>query len=182
MASASPAANRAKATDQEFDALYRHEFAFVWRMLRFHGVGEAAIEDAVQDVFLVVHRRWSDWRRDSRERVPRAWLFSCVRRVAASQRRKQARHERKIAAASAHGSDAPIDDGITDRAVLRDLMRVLEGMEELNRTVFVLAEIEGMTAPEIAELLGAKPNTIYWRLRTARAHVAQAMAADGSER
>ncbi len=176
-------ASRASPTDeQEFDALYRRELAFVWRMLRFHGVPEAAVEDAVQDVFMVVHRRWADWRRDSRARKPRSWLFGIVRRVAASHRRSQARHERRLAAAPAPRPDPPVEQRAAEREALAALESSLAALDEINRTVFVLAELEGMTAPEIAELLGAKTNTIYWRLRSARAHVAAAMATDRSER
>jgi RNA polymerase sigma-70 factor (ECF subfamily) len=40
--------------------------------------------------------------------------------------------------------------------------------------VFVLAELEQMTAPEIAEALSVNLNTVYARLRAARREVEQA--------
>ena len=40
-----------------FDEVYAENVAFVWRVLRTFGVTDAQIEDAVQDVFVVVHRR-----------------------------------------------------------------------------------------------------------------------------
>ena len=40
-----------------FDEVYEAHFAFVWRVLRTFGVPDTALEDAAQDVFVVVHRR-----------------------------------------------------------------------------------------------------------------------------
>ena len=40
-----------------FDDIYAQHAPFVWRILRTFGIGDAQIEDAVQDVFVVVHRR-----------------------------------------------------------------------------------------------------------------------------
>ena len=40
-----------------FDALYDEHFAFVWRSLKRLGVPVAALDDAVQDVFIVALRR-----------------------------------------------------------------------------------------------------------------------------
>ncbi|MEZ4380340.1 MAG: sigma factor [Nannocystaceae bacterium] len=39
--------------------LYRQEFAFVWRTLRYLGVPAASVEDAAQEVFITAHRRLS---------------------------------------------------------------------------------------------------------------------------
>lgn len=168
------------APREAFDALYRRELGFVWRMLRYHGVPEATIEDAVQDVFVVVHRRWADWDHGS----PRSWLFGIVRRVAAAQRRSASRHQRRILAAASPESTPAFDDAAASRRELEQLQHALAQLDEKLATVFVLAEIEGMTGPEIAELLGAKLNTVYWRLRTARAEITAAMVgrAKDSER
>ncbi|MFO7567661.1 MAG: sigma-70 family RNA polymerase sigma factor [Enhygromyxa sp.] len=165
---------------EQFDALYRRELGFVWRMLRYHGVPDAAVEDAVQEVFVVVHRRWADW---DHQRSPRSWLFGIVRRVAAAQRRSASRHERRVRAAPSPEPTPAIEAQAASRHELEQLQRALAQMDEKLATVFVLAEVEGLSGPEIAELLGAKLNTVYWRLRTARAQISAAMAArEDSER
>ena len=46
------------ALSAEFEALYHAHFDFVWRTLRRFGVSEAALDDATQDVFVVMHRRF----------------------------------------------------------------------------------------------------------------------------
>jgi DNA-directed RNA polymerase specialized sigma24 family protein len=42
---------------RQFRAIYRDEFAFVWAVARRFGVPVAALDDAVQDVFLTAFRR-----------------------------------------------------------------------------------------------------------------------------
>lgn len=174
---------RASATRREaFDALYRREMAFVWRVLRYHGVPEETVEDAVQDVFVIVHRRWKDWPEEDREARPRAWLFGIARRVASLRRRTSARHERRVRELPEPAPERPLDDRAADREALAMLDRALAALDEDTRMVFMLAQLEGMTAPAIAASTGAKVNTVYWRLRTARAHVRAAMREDWSER
>src|SRR5207253_1748207 len=59
---------------------------------------------------------------------------------------------------------------------LEQLQRVLSTLPEEQREVFVLMEMEGMSAPETSEALGAPVNTIYSRLRLARAAFNRAVA------
>jgi RNA polymerase sigma-70 factor (ECF subfamily) len=54
--------------------------------------------------------------------------------------------------------------------------RLLEELDDAKRAVFVLAELEQMTAPEIALALGTPLNTVYSRLRLARQEFAAAAA------
>jgi RNA polymerase sigma-70 factor (ECF subfamily) len=49
------------------------------------------------------------------------------------------------------------------------LYGLLDELEDDRREVFVLAELEQMSAPEIAEALEMNVNTVYTRLRAARA-------------
>ncbi|MFO0632823.1 MAG: sigma factor-like helix-turn-helix DNA-binding protein [Nannocystaceae bacterium] len=60
----------------------------------------------------------------------------------------------------------------------------LDDLDEDKRMVFVLADIEGLAMPQIAELLGIKLNTAYSRLRLARQHFHLAVSKhrDGGER
>lgn len=168
MARGTPAAS---ALSDEFKALYRAQFAFVWRLQLHFGVPEHQVEDAVQDVFVVVHRRLADW--DGRS--PRSWLYGIARRVASNHRRRSARHQRKIEALP-EPRDPALEGRIEDRELLRTIEAALAGLDPGPRTAFVLTEIEGMSAREIAELLDVSPNTIASRLRKARAHVAAALA------
>jgi RNA polymerase sigma-70 factor (ECF subfamily) len=62
----------------------------------------------------------------------------------------------------------------------RALMSALEGLSEDQRAVFVMADLEELSAPEIASVLRVNLNTVYSRLRSARREVANALAR-GSE-
>jgi RNA polymerase sigma-70 factor (ECF subfamily) len=161
------------STGSAFEQLYLEQFDFVWRMLLYFGVPEPAAEDAVQDVFVVVHRRWGDLHAHVSER---AWLCSISRRVASDHRRKRSRHERKLEALPRPGPQGDLERDVAGRQVMSALEQVLSKLDPAWREVFVLAEVEGMTAREIAEAIGSNPNTVSSRLRAARTHVSAALA------
>lgn len=154
--------------------LYEQHFEFVWRTVRRLGVAERALDDAVQDVFIVVHRRLHEF--EGRSTI-KSWLFSIARRVAHDHRRRSSRKDR--------GEELP--DAIPDMASPSPLEAVartqaaellhdfLDSLDDDKREVFVLAELEQMTVPEIAEAIGVNLNTVYSRLRAARHAFEQAV-------
>lgn len=153
-----------------FRDVYRRHYTFVWRSLLRLGVDESTVDDAVQDVFIVVHRKLDDF--EGRAAV-RTWLFAIARRIALRYRdraRRRAQDEPE--------TDTPTDRGRPDKALscneaLQQLQDWLDELDEDKRAVFVLSEFEQMRAPEIASMLGANLNTVYARLRAARQHVAR---------
>lgn len=158
-----------------FDEVYEELFDFVWRSLRRLGVSRAGIDDAVQDVFVVVHRRLAEF--EGRSSV-RTWVFGIALRVARDHRRRARRK----------GGHAPLDPRIPDEGpgpaeslarweAVRELDRILGALDEDKRAVFVLMEIEEMSAPDAALALGANVNTVYSRLRAARREVLAALGA-----
>jgi RNA polymerase sigma-70 factor (ECF subfamily) len=166
----------------EFESLYREHFAFVWRTLRRFGVGDAHLEDTAQEVFLVAHRRVGAWHEWS---SPRAWLFGVARRVAADHRRGRDRHARKLAAlpeldGPAFPTEAPsLEDHLDEQHRLRAVAQAIAALAPDRRTVYVLAELEDLSAPEIAQACEIKLNTVYSRLRRARQDVAATLDAAG---
>lgn len=161
---ASPPLHAARRDDpgvDRFSAVYGEHFGFVWRSLRALGVPAAAADDAAQDVFIVVHRRLDDY--DARAPM-RAWLFGIARNVARRHRERGTRDP------GLHllGEGAALDDTMQLREAATLVERFLDSLDDDQRAVFVLAQLEGLTAPEIAEALGVNPNTVYSRLRAAR--------------
>ncbi len=150
------------------EALYAESFDFVWRSLKHLGVADAAIDDAVQDTFVVAHRRLADFEARSSHRT---WLFGIALRVARDHRRARGRRERFLTAFG-HKPTAevktPYDHTVRAEAS-RVLLGFLETLSEEQRAVFVMADLEQLTAPEISEALGVNLNTVYSRLRAARA-------------
>ena len=166
-----------------FDAVYAAHVGFVWRILRTFGVAEPQLEDAVQDVFVVVHRRLSEWQ--GRAAIT-TWLFAIARRVASVHRRRADKRTRELPMEQ-------IDEGTEDRIVgtagadpFAELSRaqaaatvhaILEQPDEDKRVVFALVELEQLSVPEVARMLELNLNTAYSRLRLARQAVEAAVKA-----
>jgi RNA polymerase sigma-70 factor (ECF subfamily) len=154
-----------------FDEVYAAHVGFVWRVLRALGVPDTQIEDAVQDVFVVVHRRLAEWQ--GRAAIT-TWLFAIARRVAATHRR---RARRDPAAPAEPVSDELADDRSGSGDPFAEMSRaqaaatvlaILEQLDDDKRVVFALVELEQLPVPEVARMLDLNLNTAYSRLRLAR--------------
>jgi RNA polymerase sigma-70 factor, ECF subfamily len=141
-------------------------FDAVWCFFRRLGIPPKDIEDATQDVMMVAANRLGSIAPGSE----RAFLFGTAYRIALRWGRPTA-HE--YLGAEEAIVDAP-DPGPTLDALLDDararacLDEVLEALPIELRTVFVLAEIDELTAPQIAQLLELPVGTVASRLRRAR--------------
>lgn len=154
-----------------FEAVYAEHFRGVWRTLRRLGVADAQIDDAAQDVFVVVHRKLPDFAGGSL----RSWLYAIAVRVASDYRRGAAhRRTAPLSASIADASPGPARASELQESV-RLLHELLEKLDDKKRTVFVLAELEQLSVPEIAEVLGVNLNTAYSRLRAARSQFEAAL-------
>lgn len=152
-----------------FEALYDQWFEDVSRWVRALGAREADRDDLVQDIFLVVHRRLSDF--DGQNVA--GWLYQIARR-------KVRDHRRLLWVKQLFGTSSlsPADAMLTtSRGPLEELetkekRELLEGLlEKLNadqRAAFVLFEIEGNSGEEIAALQGVPINTVWARIHKAR--------------
>ena len=147
-----------------FDEVYARYAPFVWRLLR--GLGAPSVEDAAQDVFVVVHRRLAEL---EKEHAVKAWLAQIARRVAHDHRRTRTRK----------GGLEPLPEAVRDgraspaeraehREALWIVQGILDGLSDEHRAVIVMSDIAEMTAPEIAQALGLNLSTVYTRLRRGR--------------
>lgn len=66
------------------------------------------------------------------------------------------------------------DDALPDELLEERIMPLLEALDFDQRAVFVMYDVNDMTVSEIAEVLEVPINTIYSRLRLARAEIARA--------
>ena len=166
----------------EFRQVYDDNVAFVWRSLRRLGVREASLKDAVQDVFLVVHRKLPAF--DPRAHV-RTWLFRICLNAARDQRRR------------AHVRREVLDEESVDRepSLAKNAAELVEAREALDlfdaalerlpleqRAVFILFELEEMTGERIAECLGIPLGTVYSRLRLGRDAFRRAVLVESKSR
>jgi RNA polymerase sigma-70 factor (ECF subfamily) len=173
-------AKQAESVPVAFEALYRQHFDFVFRSVRRLGIADAQIDDVVQEVFLVVLRRLSDFRAGTNAR---AWLFSIASRTSANHRRGQ---RRSLLRHAPLGDPADCAPGAFERAACSDaarlLQRFLDGLSDDKRDLFILSDLEGMSGPELAAVYSANLNTIYARIRSVRQELAAFLAARGTTR
>lgn len=154
-----------------FDQLYDAHVDFLWRNARRLGVKDDAVDDVLQQLFLVVFRRLPEIKTAGSEK---AWLFGVLVRVVRD-------HNRLLRRKSPHRffratDPATLVDEQTrqpDEALARVeaatvVQRCLDQLDEDKRRVFILAEIEQLSAREIAEATGTNQSTVYSRLRVAR--------------
>jgi RNA polymerase sigma-70 factor (ECF subfamily) len=160
-----------------FEALYGQHFDFVWRSLRRLGIGPSLVEDAVQDTFMILHRRLGVLRPDA---SAKAFLFGIALRVAHDYRRTARRKGAdSLDSDSAVSRDAGPFERTAKAEAVRVVERFLESLDQEKRAVFALAELEEMTGPEIAEALAINLNTVYSRLRSARERFVAFLALEG---
>lgn len=161
----------------EFNDVFVQHGRFVWRVLLRLGVQRRDVPDAGQEVFLVVHRRLQDF--DAQRSSLSSWLYGICLRVASDYRR---RHPNRRETEPTDLQDlAAAGEPETALATQRDwqaLARVLDGIDEAKREVFVLYELEELAMPEVAELVGCPLQTAYSRLHAARRIVLAAFATE----
>lgn len=151
----------------ELPVVIERHVDFVFRSLRRLGVDDASLDDAVQQVWIVLSRKGTA----VREGGARALLFAIAIRVAADARRAGRRRrlvgdEDHVAAAE---DERPLPDEALDRQRARALLdEVLDELDDDLRAVFVLYELEQVSVPEIATMLGVPVGTASSRLRRAR--------------
>jgi RNA polymerase sigma-70 factor (ECF subfamily) len=162
-----------------FAELFASEAPRIWRALRRLGVPEGDVDDVCQEVFLVVYRRWHEFRGESSLRT---WVYGIALRKALSYRRgKLARNTVAFGEADGSSVGAPQPSEIA-RSETRDaLCRALERLREGKREVFVLYELEELPMREIAVLLEAPLHTCYARLYAARTELAAILRRAGHD-
>jgi RNA polymerase sigma-70 factor (ECF subfamily) len=152
------------------DAMLRQlvalHFDFVWRLLRRLGVEAADVDDAAQQVFIVVAGRLHGLDLDR----AREFLFGVALRVAANARRSKQRR-REIGDESLSAVEHPSLDpeaALDRRKGIEVLDAILQSMPEELSLILILTEIEGMSKSEAAVFLAIPEGTVASRLKRAR--------------
>ena len=147
-------------------AILQDHFDFVWRLLRRFGVAECDADDAAQRVFWVASNK-IDCIHPGAER---SFLYGTSRRVAWAVRRERSRRREveELAAVSLLDSGPLPDEEVERRRRIALLDQMLATLPEDLKSVFILCEIEGLTAPEVAEIESIPVGTVASRLRRAR--------------
>lgn len=161
----SPWSPRDKSDVAALRELIAEHRPYVRASLRHLGVGADQLDDAEQDVFLVVVRREDDFD-PKRGTSYRGWIWGMCRNVAATHRRKRRKALRH---------DTTVELGVRPLFEERVAARqALASLDEPSRAVW-LGRCEGRSARELADALALPVTTVEWRLRQARHAVRKAL-------
>ena len=158
----------ASARELSFREIHDGYFGFVWRYAANRGVPAMAIDDVVQEVFVVVHNRLESF--EGRSSL-KTWLAGIAYNVVRGYVRKPGNRpagdyldeEQDLLA---HGVSPA--EALDRKRALETLDQLLDKMSDVQREVFILCEIEQLSSVEIAEALGINENTVRTRLLAAR--------------
>lgn len=161
--------------DRLLESWFRDHYSRLWRFVARLGVPSGLIDDVVQDAFITASRRHFDIHRG------REWGFlvgAAVRlganyRLRASARREVPRSEILDDAASALPNAEQL---LIEKRARQKLELALSALTDAHRAVFVLYELEGFSAPEIAAILELPLGTVVSRLGRARAKFSKTAA------
>ena len=151
----------------DFEEVYDRHVDFVWRTLSAAGVPASRLEDAAQDVFVIVHGKLAEF--EGRSKLT-TWLYGIARHVALEYLRRAGRERERERALA----ELPRDSGQTPEEETRGaqarrlVLELLDRMDPGKREVFSLVEIEQMPVRDVAAMLRLKENTVWSRLRLAR--------------
>lgn len=153
-----------KAKKERLERMFRAHHELVWRTLRRLGLGPELAADATQQAFLIAAERLDDIRQGSE----RAFLFGTALRLARTAYRAGRRWQLEDDMDHRADAGSKLEELVDRRRAVELADRVLAQMDPTLLTVFVLFEIEGLSTPEIAELVGVPLGTAASRLRRAR--------------
>jgi len=156
-----------------FEAVFSGHAPFVWRVLRHLGVAHHDLDDVCQEVFLVVHRKLAAFERRSSLRT---WLYGICRNAARDYRGRAHRRREQTGELAEEATFEGPDSELDRRRAWVLLGRILDGLAEEQRTVYLLHEIEEVPMAEVAEAMSCPLQTAYYRLHAARKKVLEAAA------
>ena len=172
-----PASSRGQHT---FAEVYAHHFVLVWRSLRHLGVPAQLLDDAVQDVWLVVHRKLAEF--DGRSALS-TWLFGICINVARSRRRAREVAQPPEPLSEDVQSREPSPEHALESSRAWTLVQAfLAELPELQRAIFVSSLLENFSPAETASATGVDVNTVYKRVRALRRSFQRRLARSQEER
>ncbi len=151
------------------ETLFRRHADFVANFLHRLGAPALEVDDLVQEVFLVAHRREGFVQRGAAR--PTTWLAEIAIRVASVNRRRKRRSREDPdlnAISQVPAGDASAVKVVETNEAMERVQRALDGLDEEKRAAFILYELEGESCAAIAAGLEIPVGTVYSRLHKAR--------------
>ena len=140
-------------------------------------------KDVLQDTLLAMARGVRDFRGASSIST---WLYTIARSFCIKKRRRSKfapEEERSLDTDAGRRGEAPRrlrtatpDEALAGKQVERALEQAIAALEPMYREVLLLRDVEGLTAPEVAEVLGVTSQAVKSRLHRARLSVRERVA------
>jgi RNA polymerase sigma-70 factor, ECF subfamily len=157
------------------EAWFRAHFSRLWRLVARLGVAPLGVDDVVQEAFIAAARR----RTDIAEGREWAFLVGSALRLSWNHRHRAAARREVAVGEGLELEASPLPDAeqlLIEKRARLELEQALSALSDAHRAVFVLYELEGFSAPEIAELLELPLGTVASRLGRARAQFSKQAA------
>jgi RNA polymerase sigma-70 factor (ECF subfamily) len=168
----------AQALEELLDRHQAHIYRFGLRMCR----NSEDAKDVLQDTLLTMARGIRDFRGGA---ALSTWLYTIARSYCIKKRRRsQFAPERELSLdteMTAEAKELPdpgraLDEALAGKQVEAALEEAVASLEPMYREVLLLRDVEGLTAPEVAEVVGASVQAVKSRLHRARLSVREKVA------
>ncbi|MCG5444515.1 sigma-70 family RNA polymerase sigma factor [Micromonospora sp. NIE79] len=176
-----PVKRRDRDNDRvRFEGVYatHYELILAYALRRTQSRDDAT--DVVAETFLIAWRRL-DQAPDGP--VVRLWLYGIARKVLANHLRGARRHERL--GARLRAGVVSTDHSARPAAAISEaritIARAFGRLKVDDRDLLALVAAEGLSASEVAKVIGGTAATVRVRLHRARARFARELAAEGHE-
>ncbi len=162
---------RWRSTEAQAEQVLAQHRARLTRYVQSLVHNRADAEDLMQEIMLRAHRSVGELRETG---ALATWLFRIATHACLDHLRQRVRRPVVDAGADPDTLEEPGEDPITLQATLERremsecVQRFLVALPDDYRAVVMLAEIEGLTGPEISGLLGVPLTTVKMRLHRAR--------------
>lgn len=135
---------------------------------------EADADDVLQDTLLAVATHLREF--EGRSSLS-SWVFTLARTACARKRRglKNRPHVSDDAVGEHAALEGSPEETAEEHELRRAVERALDGLSEDHREVLLLRDMEGLTAPEVADSLGLSIDAVKSRLHRARSALREAL-------
>ena len=155
--------------EEAFGELYRI-FAPMVNGIVLSQIPRDDVQDIVQDVFLAAYKNLSSLKDDN---LFGAWLAKIARNRAAEwYRQRKATDE----------LDESISSGESKRGEAAEVLRAIRSLSDAYSETLVMRLVEGMTAKEIAERTGLKPDSVRVNLHRGMELLRQSLGVRGERK
>ena len=144
-----------KGDGEAFGELYARHLDAIYRYVRFRIINEADAEDMTEEVFVKAWEALPAYRIG--EHPFTSWLYRIAHNLAVDYHRKR-QPESSPEMDDQHGGGGHVEDVITHRQQVTDLVAAVQELDDSEQDVVILRFVEGYSHDEVAAMIGKSAN------------------------